>query len=176
MRKLLLVLVAGLGACSQPSGPSDEAIQRYTADRAARGADAGAAVANGVAHLPVAPEAGARVRVTAVGGEGLPDADDGPGETDAYLILEYDGERHKTSVAESSLTPTWGDSFELIVRPSESLVITLMDRDGALSSDEKLGVHTEPLPLLKPGEKKIVTVAFRNGEQGTITLELEGLP
>jgi len=113
-----------------------------------------------------------KVTITVEGGEGLPDLDDGPGVTDAYVILEYDGDRHKTSVS-SDENPTWGDSFAFQYRREATLRVTVMDQD--VVSDEKVGVTTIPLPRMRSGEQKMLDVPFGGGNNGKVRLKLVGL-
>ncbi len=196
------VAALALAACSPEHGPSAEAVEAYVGRKApatepgpgpaqpsataaapaspSAAADAGPATpdaspasASQAAAPPAAPLA-RRLRVTVVRGEGLPDTDAGPGETDPYVVLDYEGERFKTSVADGTLEPVWGDSFVLDVRPGAALGVTLMDRD-AWSSDEKLGVVNDPLPPVHVGERVELDVRFRGGDFGTVRVALLGL-
>ena len=163
---VLFVAASGWFACKGDSGPSDAALKQYV-ERHKPAPDAAVA--------PPKARAASRIRVTVVKGTGLPDTDDGPGETDPYVKLEYEGERYKTSVAEGTLEPVWGDSFIIDFRDQGVLTVTLMDHDSFPSADEKLGVRTEPIDAIAPGEKRSLELKFREGKQGTLTLELQGL-
>lgn len=120
---------------------------------------------------PAGPSA-LRMQITVVDGAGLPDLDDGPGVTDAYVVIEYDGERHQTSVS-SGLDPTWGDSFAFDVQPGATLRVSLMDQDTL--SDEKVGVTTLSVPTIRSGEQKMLDVPFGGGDNGKVRLKLLGL-
>lgn len=169
--------VALTTACSSPTGPSDEAIARY-ADPAAAATtgDAGAPPATGPGAA--APEAttrpARRVSVTVDKATGVPDLDPGPGVSDPYVVLSYEGTRFKTSVVEGAENPVWGDSTVFDVRPGGVLEVSLFDEDS-LSSDEKIGVQTVPLPSLGEGETRALEVAFKAGKGGVVTLTLTGL-
>lgn len=167
---------AATGAGRPGEGPNAQA-DAGAAGGAADGADAATAGATtpGTAEgqAPTGPLA-TRLRITVVRGQGLPDTDAGPGVTDPYVVLDYEGERFKTSVADGTLEPVWGDSFVVDVRPGAALGVTLMDRD-AWSSDEKLGVVNDPLPPVRVGETVDLDVPFRGGDFGTVRVTLLGL-
>jgi len=170
MRTLhVCVLFVGIGltACSRPEGPSARAVDDYLARTGAHPATA--------APLPSAtPTYATRVALTVESAAGLPDTDGGPGETDPYVIVDYDGQRFETGVVEGSLDPVWGDSFILDLRPGGVLTLSLMDED-AMASDDKLGVVSLPLDPLAVGETRPLEVPFRNGEGGTLKITLVGM-
>ncbi|MFO0745078.1 MAG: C2 domain-containing protein [Myxococcota bacterium] len=187
MRGLTLALGASLAACSGQAGPTDEAIARYantgqspaaTASQAGAtapgaGADAaGATLATRPAGSPGSPAK--RVSITVERATGVPDMDPGPGTSDCYVVLAYEGQRFKTSVVEGSEAPVWGDSTVFDVRPGGVLEVTLLDEDS-FSSDEKLGVQTLPLPAVAEGETQPIEVAFKGGKNGKLTLTVTGL-
>lgn len=169
--------LAATVACSGQSGPSDEALARYagTADATAATTNGTSpATASGADASPVLGPRARRVSITVERAVGVPDNDPGPGTSDPYVLLSYEGTRFKTSVVEGSETPVWGDSTVIDVRPGGVLEVTLFDEDS-LSSDEKLGIQTVPLPDLAVGETKALAVAFKAGKAGTVTLTLTGL-
>jgi hypothetical protein len=166
---ILAFFAALIAACSGTSGPSDHAIEAYLSRTPGM-----AAGADGIVEAPVEVPPAKRVSVTIERAEGLPDLDEGPGETDPYVILEYEGQRHRSSVIEGSLAPVWGDTFILDVLPGGILTVKLMDEDS-LSSDEQLGVVSKPLPSLKVGETTPFVLEFRGGEGGRLTLTLTGI-
>ncbi len=158
-----LLCAAPLAGCSSSAAPTDEAIASYVGspgETSSHGASAGAPRAT-------------RISVTVEGATGLQDHD-GPGVTDPYVMLEVEGNRARTSVVEGSLTPVWGDSFAFDVRADSILQLRLMDEDS-LSSDELIGTVVVPLPLLHVGESVQREAAFKNGDEGRVTLTLTGL-
>jgi len=164
---IVLLLPWPIAACPGDDGPSEAAKKAYVNQKTGHevGPDASA---------PVAPVA-RRLRLTVVSGSKLYDADDGPGVIDPYVVIDHDGEKYKTSVVHGSQDPTWGDTFVMTVRKGDIISVTLMDRDGMLSSDEKLGVQAVTLPSLRVGETQEIDVAYRGGEYGTVKLKLVGL-
>ena len=169
-----LAVLIGVGGCPSRGGPSDDAVAAYLERHGIAPPDAvgeGALDAGAAAPARVLAR---RVAVTVERGVALPDLDSGPGETDPYVIIEYEGGRHRTSVVEGDLDPVWGDTFILDVRPGGVLVVKLMDEDS-LSSDEQLGTLSQVLPDLMVGETRPLTLAFRNGEGGSLALTLTGM-
>ncbi|MCB9726955.1 MAG: hypothetical protein H6744_06205 [Deltaproteobacteria bacterium] len=160
---LLLLASLPVAACRSEAAPDPEAVARYAERKAAE-----------ARATPDASAEPVRVRVTALDGVGIPDADDGPGETDAYLVIEHEGQRFETAVAPASDPAVWGDSVIFDARPGAGLMVTLMDEDTGI--DERLGVMSEPMPRLGPGEKRELSLSFRGGEGGVVRLQLEGLP
>lgn len=159
-------------ACSPQPGPDESAVNAYLERHgiAPRTTVASPPAGDGAALQPIAR----RVAVTVERAHGLPDLDNGPGETDPYVILEYEGQRHRSSVREGELEPVWGDTFIIDVRPGGVLVVKLMDEDS-LSSDEQVGTVSEVLPDLRIGETITLSPTFRNGEGGTLELTLTGM-
>jgi hypothetical protein len=186
---LVLSIVAGLSlwaSCKDADSGSDRAARdRYIQSKAA-----GPGPADAGSTPSVTPDGGGsvadsapttvtrtsklakRVQITVVDGKDLPDLDDGPGVTDAYVILEYDGARQKTSV-NASQAPKWGDSFVFEIRRGATLSVTVMDEDPL--SDEKIGVTTVSLPKIRVAEEKMLDVLFRDGDNGKVRLKLVGL-
>jgi hypothetical protein len=161
-----LALAPPLAGCSSQAAPTDEAIARYvggTSETGATGPDGPA----------VAAARATRISITVERATGLQDHD-GPGVTDAYVMLEVEGNRARTSVVEGSLTPVWGDSFAFDVRAESVLQLRLMDEDS-LASDELIGTVVVPLPLLHVGESVEREALFKNGDEGRVTLTLTGL-
>jgi hypothetical protein len=173
-----MLLLAGVllmvGACSAKRGPSDEAIRAYGVWKASEGA--GEADEKSAANKT--PEARAKkgyatqVKLTVVRGADIPDNDPGPGHTDAYVIVEYEGDRHKTAIR-SSESPRWGDHFILDTRPGGVLKVTLMDDD--LVSDDNLGVASQQLPTVRPGQTQEFKMVFHGGQGGEVHLSVLGL-
>lgn len=163
--------VVGLaaGGCPSQAGPNDDALAAYLERHgitAPTTIDAGAA--------PVLGPVAQRVAVTVERATGLPDLDSGPGETDPYVMLDYEGQRFRTSVVEGDLDPVWGDTFILDVRPGGVLTVKLMDEDS-LSSDEQIGTQSQVLPDLQIGVSITVILTFRNGAGGALTLTVTGM-
>lgn len=160
----LLAAVCVLWAsCAPAPGPSPEALARYAERKATQTATA-----------PEGPAAPTRVRITAVDGVGIPDWDDGPGGTDPYLIIEHEGQRFETIVAVGEDPAIWGDTVIFESRPGAGLMVTLMDDDTGI--DERIGVLSEPMPQVAPGETKELTLRYRGGDGGVVRLRIEGLP
>jgi hypothetical protein len=192
---LALAALAASPACKGSRGPSDEAIDSYLGRTVGRtGLPRGEAAPPTTAPPTTAPAGDAgdappgadapglppeveatRVEIEVVSGTGLFDMDDGPGETDAYVELEYEGWRERTSVADGTLEPVWGDRFVIDVRRGGVLRVTLMDRDS-LTSDEKMGVQSLVLQPIAPGATRELAVKFRGGDFGEITLRVTGSP
>jgi hypothetical protein len=170
-------VLIGLCACSSKAGPSDDALQAYLerhglATAQVRSAD-GTLGQDGEPSPSQQPIA-RRVALTVERAYGLPDMDWGPGVTDPYVIVDYEGQRHRSSVVEGSLEPVWGDTFVIDVRPGGVLMVRLMDEDS-LSSDEQIGTVSQVLPDLRIGESTMLKFTFRNGEGGTLELTLTGM-
>gem|GEM_PF-1622703 len=125
---------------------------------------------------PVAPPVtmARRLSITVVSARDLPDLDSGPGVTDPYVLLQVDGQRHRTTTIEGSQSPVWGDSFILDVGPSPVLELTLKDED-TLSSDETLGVVSKVLDPIPVGTTVELEIPFREGAGGYVTIRLTGL-
>lgn len=183
-------------ACSETPGPSAAAINAYVEREA--GPDPGvragtptvvAANAGGATGtdevtkepvIPAAPQTvprapvARRVQVTIERGVDLYDSDSGPGETDAYVVLDYEGHRFESSVVEGELNPVWGDSFVFDVRPGGVLTVSLLDED-TLASDDKLGIVSQPIEALSIGESQELWLSFRGGEMGKVLLTITGI-
>jgi len=157
-----------LAACPGQAGPSDEAIARYVGGDAA--AIGGAPSAD--AGTPARPRA-RRLAITIERATGVPDLDAGPGHSDVYVLLTSEGQRFKTSVV-SEENPTWGDSTVFDHRPGGLLEVSLFDEE-AITSDEKIGTQTVPLPDLAEGETTTLEVAFKNGESGVVFITVTGI-
>lgn len=149
-------------ACAAEPGPTPEALARYVERKAAQAAAA-----------PEGSPAPTRVRIVAVDGTGIPDYDDGPGGTDAYLIIEHEGQRFETTVAADDDPAVWGDSVIFESRPGAGLMVTLMDDDTGI--DERIGVLSEPMPRVAPGEVKEIVLRYGDGARGVVRLRVEGL-
>jgi hypothetical protein len=168
---LLAATYLALSACGGTAPPSADAVEGWLA-RTTSG-DPKNTPERSPSEPPL-PQIAKRISITIERAEGLPDLDDGPGETDPYAIIEYEGARYRSSVVEGSLDPIWGDTFVLDVTPGGILTLKLMDED-ALASDEQLGVLSETLPPLAIGETRTLTFAFRGGAGGRLTLTATGL-
>jgi hypothetical protein len=171
--RVALIVSAALSACGSPSHPagSDDALGAYL-DRHGLGSPGADVLAP---PAPPAPPVATRLSITVVSGRDLPDTDPGPGDTDPYVVLTVDGQRHRTTVIEGSLTPVWGDSFILDVGPAAVLEVALKDEDS-LSSDETLGVVSKVLDPIAVGRTVELEIPFRDGAGGYVTLRLTGLP
>lgn len=162
--KLGAIALISLTACSGSHGPSDEAIARY----------AGTTPPSTATSAPAAvPSEAKRLAITVEKGTG-PDMDPGPGTSDFYVTLAYEGQRFRTSVIEGSEAPVWGDSTVFEARSGGVLEVALIDEDS-LSSDEKLGIQTMVLPPFAVGETQTLEVAFKGERAGTVTLTVTGL-
>lgn len=166
---ILALLAPPLLACPASEGPSAHAVDEYLARHGG--------VRVGDASTPTGPEVAPiaeRISLTVDSATGLPDTDGGPGVTDPYVVVEYDGQRFETGVVEGSQEPKWGDSFVFDARPGGILTVSLMDED-ALASDDKLGIVSKSFAPLHIGETRDLELAFRNGEGGTLKLILTGM-
>ncbi len=164
-------LVGALAGCPAEAGPDGDAMSAYL-DRHGLG-DVAVNPDSGGAPVAAAPRA-RRVAITVERATELPDLDTGPGETDPYVALDYEGQRHRTSVVEGELNPTWGDTFIIDVRPGGVLTVRLMDEDS-MSSDEQIGTQSQVLPDLAVGETQTLTMTFRNGQGGTLVMSVTGM-
>lgn len=181
-RALVLALLASLVGCKGADGPSAAAVDDYLARQGVapsgavvEGEGEGGVEGGGLAvALPAAAPTATRIALTVDRGWDIPDTDPGPGDTDAYVIVEYEGHRHETSIVSGSLEPVWGDSFVFDLRPGGVLTLTLMDDDTF--GDERLGVVSEPLPIIAIGERRVLEFAFRSGEMGRVQITVTGLP
>ncbi len=178
---LLGVFGAGLSGCPSQAGPTDDALADYLRRHGIAVPDARMATPDGEAGEGGASGEGTivgpiarRVAVTVERASGLPDLDSGPGETDPYVALDYEGQRFRSSVVEGEIDPVWGDTFIFDVRTGGVLVVKLMDEDS-LSSDEQVGTQSQVLPDLQVGQTTALSLSFRNGEGGTLTLTLTGM-
>lgn len=165
----LAIVAPSLAACPASDGPSARAVDEYLARHGV--------APTGDVPTPAEPAAAPlaeRVSLTVVSAAGLPDTDDGPGVTDPYVVVEYDGQRFETGVVEGSQEPKWGDSFVFDARSGGILTVSLMDED-AFASDDKLGVVSQTIAPLHIGESRDLELAFRNGEGGTLKLTLTGM-
>jgi len=161
-----------LAGCPSQAGPNDDAIAAYL-ERDGLAPGVSLPLADGA--TPDAVKAVARrVALTVARGTGLPDLDTGPGVTDPYVVIEYEGQRFRTSVVEGHQNPVWGDTFILDVRPGGVLIVRLMDEDS-LSKDEQIGTQSQVLPDLRIGETKRLLLTFRNGQGGSVDLTLTGM-
>ena len=159
---LLVAACAPLVACGAEPGPAPEAIARYAeAQTAARRA------------APPAVAAPSRVRIVALDATAIPDSDDGPGESDPYLVIEHEGQRFETAVAAGDAPAVFGDSVIFDARPGAGLMVTLMDADPG--PDERLGVLSEPMPRLSAGGSTELVLRYRGGDGGVVRVRLEGL-
>jgi hypothetical protein len=169
-QRIPALLVASLASLAcQPSHPTidPEAVARYLARERAGGLAAGEG----------APQSSLAVRlsVTVVSARGLPDLDPGPGDSDPYVVLSVDGQRHRTSTAEGTADPDWGDTFVVTVAPGAALEASVFDADS-LSSDERVAVASVPLPALAVGASERLALPLRGGAAGELVLALRGLP
>lgn len=156
-------------ACPAGEGLSARAVDEYLARHG--GAPVGDAVDP---DGPVVAAIAERISLTIESATGLPDTDSGPGVTDPYVVVEYDGQRFETGVVEGSLEPVWGDSFVFDARPGGILTVSMMDED-ALASDDKLGIISRTLDPLHVGETRPLELPFRNGDGGTLKITLTGM-
>ena len=166
---LSCALVCALAGCPAEAGPDGDAMSAYL-DRHGLGDVAASAADTVMVAGPVAR----RVAITVERATELPDLDSGPGETDPYVALDYEGQRHRTSVVEGELNPVWGDTFIFDVRPGGVLSVRLMDEDS-MSSDEQIGTQSQVLPDLAVGETQTLTMTFRNGQGGTLLMSVTGM-
>src|SRR6185503_14438396 len=91
----VLLVVCATVACSSKAGPNDEAVASYLERHGVTTADVVATNSIDGAAVPVAGPPAGRVALTVERATGLPDLDTGPGTTDAYVIIEYEGQRHR---------------------------------------------------------------------------------
>ncbi|KAI3822590.1 hypothetical protein L1987_10184 [Smallanthus sonchifolius] len=113
------------------------------------------------------------------------------GSSDPYVKLKLSGGRiipsKKTSVKFKNLNPVWNEEFKLTVNDHMSQVLELHVYDWEkVGLHDKLGMQVIPLMVLKPHEKKELTVGLvknldssdiRNRKpRGSITVELTFVP
>nr|GEY48500.1 synaptotagmin-3-like isoform X2 [Tanacetum cinerariifolium] len=113
------------------------------------------------------------------------------GSSDPYVKLKLSGGRivpsKKTSIKTKNLNPEWNEEFKLTVNDPMSQVLELHVYDWEkVGMHDKLGMQVIPLMLLKPHEKKELTVGLvknldsndtRNRKsRGSITVELTFIP
>ncbi|KAK9079308.1 hypothetical protein SSX86_000979 [Deinandra increscens subsp. villosa] len=113
------------------------------------------------------------------------------GSSDPYVKLKLSGGRiipsKKTSVKPKNLNPVWNEEFKLTVNDHMSQVLELHVFDWEkVGLHDKLGMQVIPLMVLKPHEKKELTVGLvknldssdiRNRKpRGSITVELTFVP
>lgn len=168
MQLVASVVGALVSGCPAEAGPDDDALSAYLERHGL-----GDVAVGGEASVAVGPSA-RRVAITVERATELPDLDTGPGETDPYVALDYEGQRHRTSVVEGELNPTWGDTFIIDVRPGGVLSVRLMDEDS-MASDEQIGTQSQVLPELAVGETQTLTMTFRNGQGGTLIMTVTGM-
>lgn len=170
-----LLHLPSCSSCEAEKGPSGAAIQAYG------GGGPNTAVSGQPARqrikAPPKRRPARQVRVTVVRGMQIPDKDPTPltGLSDPYVRLDYDGASHRTGEVKNSSSPSWGDSFVFSVREGGVLMLTLMDGDAYPKPDDQIGVSSETMPRLFPGESKEMRVMFGGGSNGIVLLRLEGL-
>ncbi|XP_071709735.1 synaptotagmin-3-like isoform X2 [Rutidosis leptorrhynchoides] len=113
------------------------------------------------------------------------------GSSDPYVKLKLSGGRiipsKKTSIKMKNLNPEWNEEFKLTVNDPMSQVLELHVFDWEkVGLHDKLGMQVIPLMLLKPHEKKELTIGLvknldstdiRNRKpRGSITVELTFIP
>jgi hypothetical protein len=114
-----------------------------------------------------------RFSLEIVRGAGLPDLDAGPGEGDPYVIASVAGARLRSSIADGTSDPVWGDSFIFEAPPESPLELKVLDADGW--SDEHVATTTVALPALAEGETRELDLPLRNGDAGVLVLRVRGL-
>ncbi|KAL8245245.1 hypothetical protein R6Q59_011503 [Mikania micrantha] len=113
------------------------------------------------------------------------------GSSDPYVKLKLSGGRiipsKKTSVKFKNLNPVWNEEFKLTVNDPMSQVLELHVYDWEkVGLHDKLGLQVIPLMVLKPHEKKELTVGLvknldssdirKRKPRGSITVELTFVP
>ena len=164
---LALGVVVVSAGCSEQHVLSDAALGQYLERHGVR--------TDPASPPPVAPPPVARrLALTVVSARGLPDLDPGPGDSDPYVEVRIDGQRHRTTVIEGSLDPVWGDSFVLDIGSAPVLELLVRDEDG-LSSDETIAVVSRVLEPLAVGHTLELEIPLRDGAAGYVTIRLTGL-
>ena len=166
---LSLLALSLVFACSEAPEPSEQALMDY----ASRQQKSSPSALKNSGETP--SELATRAFVTVVSGRDIPDMDDGPGVTDAYVVLAYDGARFESSVSDADEEDgaMWGDRFVLDLVSGGVLTVTLMDEDT--TGDEILGVASEPMAPMPAGTKREVELSFRDGRRGVVLLRVEAL-
>ncbi len=163
----MLAAAVVAGACQESGPPSEAALKAYAEHK--RGPSKASTTSK-----PAKPAPAMRIKVTVVKGEGIPDVDGLlAGDTDPYVILDYEGQRHKTAAVQGSLNPKWGDSFVLDLKEGGILSLTLMDAE--VTSDQKIAVAITSLPAVAVGAQVELQVKFSEGKRGVVTLVVAGL-
>lgn len=202
----LLLTAALVGGCRDRDASPDalrEGLARYqaaTAPAPGPAADGGTAGAPPKRPAPPAPEPN-HLQVTVLDGQGIVEQDALGGDSDVYVVLTYAGETKKTAVDEDAIDPQWHDTFVFRYVPGEALTVALWDEDAVPFSDELLGTVTifpdrgpdrgpdpgpdrgpppEGAPDGGPGAAAdaagVRTLAFKDGENGTVRVRLELVP
>eukprot|EP00043_Microstomoeca_roanoka_P019046 m.208684 g.208684 ORF g.208684 m.208684 type:complete len:2004 (-) comp16932_c1_seq2:1013-7024(-) len=115
-----------------------------------------------------------RVEVTVLKGTDLKNVDK-KGKSDPYVILELDGQKHKTTVKKDELNPEWNETFTFklsapLSSNSPSLSITVKDKERTV--DKLLGVCTVKLDVLMGDRTQTKFYSLNQGE-GRIQLRLK---
>ena len=161
------ILVMSTGHCSKAPGPSTDAIEKYRQSK-------GVTRDNESAPSPQGRLA-ARVKITVVKGKDLRDTDPMAGDPDAYVILDYEGQRHQTAHVQGSTNPRWGDSFLIDVEQGGMLTVKVMDKDAFPAKDDLIGSNVLAIPGVAVGQKEGFQVPLSEGAHGTVHLEVTGL-
>lgn len=117
--------------------------------------------------------------VTLASASGLAAAD-AWGTSDPYAVVRAGGCGHRSATVARSLTPTWGETFDLYVGSSvDRLTVSLFDAD-LLSGDDPLGEAVLPLADVVAGRVSgDVTLPLTTGDgaaAGAVTLTLSYAP
>ena len=114
------------------------------------------------------------IYVKCVGAADLQVADVLTGSSDPYLVVRCGSAQHKTKVKSSTLSPRWGETFEIPVSPLQRLsgrvLFECRDRD-AIGSDDFLGNATlEISDVPEDGATQEYALSLEGVDRGMICL------
>mmetsp|Transcript_17781 Transcript_17781/g.40242 ORF Transcript_17781/g.40242 Transcript_17781/m.40242 type:complete len:1378 (-) Transcript_17781:1476-5609(-) len=118
---------------------------------------------------------GAKLRITVVGGKGLPKMDRF-GKADPYVVLDVDGQKAKTRILKKTLDPVWEETFDFYVRSFDSnILVECFDWDFADSHDFMGCVEVDMNSLLEGDVDQYFSLRKRTGEllKGSLHLRLQ---
>jgi hypothetical protein len=115
------------------------------------------------------------IYVKCVGAADLQVADVLTGSSDPYLVVRCGSAQHKTKVKSSTLSPRWGETFEIPVSPLQRLsgrvLFECRDRD-AIGSDDFLGNATlEISDVPEDGATQEYALSLEGVDRGMIQCE-----